>query len=111
MERIYPLIRRALPENGRNLLKWPEKFQSEQPHIAGYILSQHFGRYRWSFIGHKAGRYRGRCRNRKVYDLVGTQRLRRSDACPYRAYVQGFGQFDEFHTRTIRPPQEYRYLQ
>jgi len=111
MKRNYPWVLGSMPENGRNLLKWPEKFQSEQPHIAGNILAQHLGRDRRGLVRHQAGRNWGRRRNCKVHDLVGAQDMRRSDACPCRANVQGLGQFDELDTRTIRATQEYGYLQ
>ncbi len=44
----------ATPENGTNLLKWLEKFQSEKPHVPNNMLPQYLGRYGGGFVRNEA---------------------------------------------------------
>ncbi len=45
---------RGKPGNGINLLKWPEKFQSEEAHVPCRFLAADLGRNRRRLVWYKA---------------------------------------------------------
>jgi hypothetical protein len=97
-------------QEGRSLLKWPEKFQSEKPHVPGGILAQYLCGDGRGFTGEDARRgWRG-SGNSQVNNSVGPQNMYRGDTGASCADIERLGQFDEFHARGIGSAQKDRHL-
>ncbi len=62
---------RTKPGKSINLLKWPEKFQSEQAHVPGCLLPADLGRNRGRLVRHQARRGRGGRRYGQMDNLIG----------------------------------------
>jgi hypothetical protein len=111
MVRNYPNGPCRPTGSGRNLLKWPEKFQPEQTHVSSSFLAEHLGCDWGRLVGHQARGRGGGCWNRQINDLVSSQNVRRSDAGTCGTDVQGLGELNELHTGSIGAAQENRDLQ
>jgi hypothetical protein len=111
MERNYPNGLCRPTGSGRNLLKWPEKFQPEQAQVSGRFLAEDPSGDRGRFVGHQARGGRGGCRNREIHDLVRPENVGGSNTGAGGTDVQGLGEFDELDTGSIGAAQEYGDLQ
>jgi hypothetical protein len=78
-------------ENGINLLKRPEEFQSKQPGIANDLLPQYFGRDRRRFVGYEARGGRRGGRYGQLHHLIHPQEVTGRDACPERTDIERLG--------------------
>jgi hypothetical protein len=94
-----------------NLLKWPEEFQPKEAHIAHNVLAEYFRRNGRGFIGHQAGGSRGGSGNGQVDKLVRPEDVGGGDTGTVGANIERLGQLNEFGPRSVRTPQEDRYLE
>jgi len=86
------------------------KFQTEEPEIAGGFLAKNTSRNGRSFVGNEArGGRRGRwdCQLNKLFRL---KEMRGGNASACGAYVQGLSEFDKLHAHSVRTPQKDRDL-
>ena len=77
--RFDPWHRIRRPGNGRNLLKWPEKFQPEETHIPRNLLPEDPGGDGRGFVGHQAGRSGRRRGHGQVDRLIRAQQVSRGN--------------------------------
>jgi hypothetical protein len=106
---VITLLRNSCPTS-INLLKWPEKFQSEQTDIAQIVLPEHLGSDGRSFAWNHAGRGRRRGRDGKMYDLVRPKNMCARNTRARGADVQRFCELNEVDTRRVRTANENRHL-
>jgi len=93
---------RAQPEKGINLLKWPEKFQSEEAHVPGCFLPADLGCDRGRLFWYEARRRRGGGRYSQMDNLIGLENVRRSNTGARSPNIQCLGEFNELDARRIR---------
>ena len=94
----------------RYLLKCSQKFQTEEPHLSGGILTENLGGYGRSFVGDDTGGGGGGCWDGEVDELVGSKDVSRGNTSPRGADIHGLRQFDELRPRGIRTAYEDGYL-
>jgi hypothetical protein len=83
-------------ENGINLLKWSEKFQSKQAHIARRFLATDARRNGRGFVGHQARRTGRRSGYGEMNNLFGLQNVRGRDTSAGSTNIERFRQLYEF---------------
>ena len=83
-----------------------EKGKAKQAHIPGGILADDLRCDGRGLTGYEAGRGRRRSWDSEIDNLIGAQNVGRSDTSTDGADIEGFGEFNEFGARSIRPANE-----